>query len=350
VVDQEQKLARQRVLVVDDMPDNIEVLRGVLHKEYLLLAAINGAKALQIARSVQKPDIILLDVMMPEMDGYEVCRRLKADSRTAHIPVIFITGMGEVESETLALSLGAVDYITKPIIPAVVKARVKTHLALYDQNRELERLVQARTEELQRTRLRIIQDLGRAAEYKDNETGMHVIRMSNYARLLAKAAGMDERAVELVFNATPMHDVGKIGIPDSIMLKPGKLTDEEWVIMKTHPAIGAGIIGDPNDSDLLKMAVTVAMTHHEKWNGQGYPKGLSGEDIPIEGRITAVADVFDALTSVRPYKKAWSVDDAIDLMKREAGEHFDPELIPLFINILPEILKVKSTYADEEVV
>ena len=350
MVDQEQKLARQRVLVVDDMPDNIEVLRGVLHKEYLLLAAINGAKALQIARSVQKPDIILLDVMMPEMDGYEVCRRLKADSRTAHIPVIFITGMGEVESETLALSLGAVDYITKPIIPAVVKARVKTHLALYDQNRELERLVQARTEELQRTRLRIIQDLGRAAEYKDNETGMHVIRMSNYARLLAKAAGMDERAVELVFNATPMHDVGKIGIPDSIMLKPGKLTDEEWVIMKTHPAIGAGIIGDPNDSDLLKMAVTVAMTHHEKWNGQGYPKGLSGEDIPIEGRITAVADVFDALTSVRPYKKAWSVDDAIDLMKREAGEHFDPELIPLFINILPEILKVKSTYADEEVV
>lgn len=350
MVDQEQKLARQRVLVVDDMPDNIEVLRGVLHKEYLLLAAINGAKALQIARSVQKPDIILLDVMMPEMDGYEVCRRLKADSRTAHIPVIFITGMGEVESETLALSLGAVDYITKPIIPAVVKARVKTHLALYDQNRELERLVQARTEELQRTRLRIIQDLGRAAEYKDNETGMHVIRMSNYARLLAKAAGMDERAVELVFNATPMHDVGKIGIPDSIMLKPGKLTDEEWVIMKTHPAIGAGIIGDPNDSDLLKMAVTVAMTHHEKWNGQGYPKGLSGEDIPIEGRITAVADVFDALTSVRPYKKAWSVDDAIDLMKREAGGHFDPELIPLFINILPEILKVKSTYADEEVV
>jgi len=347
VVDQEQKLVRQRVLVVDDMPDNIEVLRGILHKEYLLLAAINGAKALQIARSAQKPDIILLDVMMPEMDGYEVCRRLKSDSRTAHIPVIFITGMGEAESETLALSLGAVDYITKPIIPAVVKARVKTHLALYDQSRELESLVQARTEELQRTRLQIIQDLGRAAEYKDNETGMHVIRMSNYARLLAKAAGLDERVVELVFNAAPMHDVGKIGIPDSIVLKPGPLNDEEWAIMKTHPAIGAGIIGDPNDSDLLEMAVTVAMTHHEKWNGQGYPKGLSGEDIPIEGRITAVADVFDALTSERPYKKPWSVEDAMDLLKREAGAHFDPLLIPLFEEILPEILKVKAKYADE---
>lgn len=347
---QKKKLSRQRILVVDDMPDNIEVLRGVLHKEYLLQAAINGVKALQIARSAQKPDIILLDVMMPGMDGYEVCRRLKSDSRTAHIPVIFITGMGKVESETLALSLGAVDYITKPIIPAVVKARVKTQLALYDQSRELEYLVQERTEELQSSRLQIIQDLGRAAEYKDNETGMHVLRMSNYARLIAKAAGMDEHAVNLVFNAAPMHDVGKIGIPDSVMLKPGPLNDEEWVIMKTHPVIGAEIIGDSNGSELLEVAVAVAMTHHEKWNGQGYPNGLSGENIPIEGRVVAVADVFDALTSERPYKKAWSVEDAVALMKREAGEHFDPFLINVFINILPEILEVKSTYDDEAVI
>ncbi len=344
---QEQKLSRQRILVVDDMPDNIEVLRGVLHKEYLLLAAINGPKALQIAQSVEKPDIILLDVMMPDMDGYEVCRRLKSDSRTAHIPVIFVTGMGEVESETLALELGAVDYITKPIIPALVKARIKTHLALYDQSRELERLVQERTEELKGSRLQIIQDLGRAAEYKDNETGMHVLRMSNYARLIAEAAGMGTHAVDLVFNAAPMHDVGKIGIPDSVMLKPGPLNDEEWAIMKTHPVIGAEIIGDPQGSELLEVAVSVAKTHHEKWNGQGYPNGLSGEDIPIEGRVVAIADVFDALTSERPYKKAWSVEESIELMKREAGMHFDPQLIPLFVDILPEILKVKAAYADE---
>lgn len=343
----EQKSSRQSILVVDDIPDNIEVLRGILHDDHLILAAINGAKALEIARSTQKPDMILLDVMMPKMDGYEVCRRLKSDSRTAHIPVIFVTGMGEVESEILALELGAVDYITKPIVPPVVKARVKTHLALYDQNRELEHLVQERTEELQRTRLQIIQDLGRAAEYKDNETGMHVMRMSNYARLLAKAVGMNDQAVELVFSAAPMHDVGKIGIPDNILLKPGKLNEEEWKIMKTHPAIGVEIIGEAGDSDLLNLAATVALTHHEKWNGQGYPKGLSGEDIPLEGRIVAIADVFDALTSERPYKKAWSVEDAKDLLQREAGKHFDPLLVPLFLDILPEILKVKATYADE---
>ena len=346
----EQKISKLRILVVDDVPDNIEVLRGVLHNDYLVLAAINGTKALEISRSRQMPDMILLDVMMPGIDGYEVCRRLKADSRTAHIPVIFVTGMGEAESEIKALELGAVDYITKPIIPTVVKARVKTHFALYDQNRELERQVQERTKELHRTRLQIIQDLGRAAEYKDNETGMHVMRMSNYTRLLAKATGMGENAVELVFNAAPMHDVGKIGIPDNILLKPGKLNEEEWAIMKTHPAIGAEIIGEAHDSDLLKLAATVAMTHHEKWNGTGYPKGLAGEEIPIEGRIVAVADVFDALTSERPYKKAWSVEDAINLIRREAGGHFDPLLIPLFEDILPEILKVKSTYADEEVV
>jgi len=344
--DSKYKISKQRILVVDDVPDNIEILRGVLHDDYLILAAKSGAKALEISRSNQKPDMILLDVMMPGMDGYEVCRRLKSDPRTAHIPVMFVTGMGEVESETLALEIGAVDYITKPIAPTVVRARVKTHLALFDLNHELERQVQERTEKLRRTRLQIIQGLGRASEYKDNETGMHVMRMSNYARLLAKAAGMHDQAVELVFHAAPMHDIGKIGIPDSILLKPSQLNEQEWKVMQTHPAIGVGIIGDTHDSELLNLASVVAMTHHEKWNGKGYPKGLAGEDIPIEGRIVAVADVFDALTSERPYKKAWSVEDAMDLLRRETGEHFDPQLIPLFEEILPEILKIKAKYAD----
>ncbi|MES9846245.1 MAG: response regulator, partial [Candidatus Sedimenticola sp. 6PFRAG5] len=224
----------QSILVVDDIPDNIEVLRGVLKPNYTVMAAINGEKALEIARSDSRPDMILLDVMMPGMDGYDVCRKLKEDPKTAGIPVIFITAKDEIENEELGFDLGAVDYITKPIRPRIVLSRVKTHIALYDQNRVLEYKVRERTALLNQTRLQIIQRLGRAAEYKDNETGMHIMRMSNYSRLLARAAGMDDTWVELLYNAAPMHDIGKIGIPDSILLKPGKLDAQEWETMKTH--------------------------------------------------------------------------------------------------------------------
>ncbi|MEH6578958.1 MAG: two-component system response regulator [Amphritea sp.] len=342
-----QQSSRQRILVVDDTPDNIEVLRGVLHKDYQITVAISGAKALELARSEHRPDMILLDVMMPEMDGYEVCRRLKRDPRTADIPVIFVTSKDEVDSEETGLEIGAVDYITKPIVPRIVQARVKTQLALYDQNRELDRLVKERTEKLHSATLQIIQDLGRAAEYKDNETGMHVMRMSNYARLLGQAAGLNDNAVELLFYAAPMHDIGKIGIPDSILLKPGKLDAQEWQVMKTHCAIGAEIIGDAGGSELLQLAGSVALTHHEKWNGQGYPSGLAGEEIPLVARIVAIADVFDALTSKRPYKQAWSVEDAMNHLKNEAGEHFDPHLVALFLDLRPELLKIKTRYADD---
>ena len=338
--------APQQILIVDDTPDNIDILGGILRSEYDIKVALNGDKALAIANNEPRPDMILLDVMMPGMDGYEVCRRLKADPSTSQIPVIFITAKSDARDEALGLSLGAVDYITKPISPPIVQARVKTHLALYDQNRELARQIKEHTEELSHTRLEIIRRLGRAAEYKDNETGLHVIRMSHYSRLIAQAYGGNPEWVELVFYAAPMHDIGKIGIPDQILLKKGKLNEEEWAIMKKHPEFGARIIG--NDySSLLKMSRIIALTHHEKWDGSGYPDGMAGEEIPLEGRIVAVADVFDALTSERPYKHAWSVEKAMQYIDNESGRHFDPLLVQLFHEVLDDAIDIKEKYADE---
>ena len=338
---------KQTILVVDDTPENIDVLNGVLRSEYKVKAALNGERALKIAFAEQKPDMILLDIMMPEMDGYEVCRQLKANPATSGVPVIFITAKDQEEDEKKGLELGAVDYIRKPINPSIVLARVHTHLALYDQNRELERRVKQRTVELDETRLVIIRRLGRAAEFKDNETGLHVIRMSHYTRLLAQAYGGNDAWVELIFNAAPMHDIGKIGIPDKILRKPGKLDAEEWEIMKTHTLMGAEIIGD-HPSPLLQLSSTIAVTHHEKWDGTGYPHGLAEEDIALEGRIVAIADVFDALTSHRPYKKEWPVEEALDLIDRESGRHFDPTLVHLLHEVLPEVLEIKKQHAEEQ--
>ncbi|MFT5236223.1 MAG: putative two-component system response regulator, partial [Shewanella sp.] len=232
------------VLVVDDTPENIDVLAGVLRDTYKVKVAKNGEIALRITRSPTPPDLILLDVMMDGIDGYEVCRQLKIDHSTRHIPIIFVTAKIAQEDEVRGLELGAVDYITKPISPAIVLSRVKTHLALYNQNRELDRKVMEKTQELSDNQLKVVQRLGRAAEYKDNETGMHVIRMSHYTYVLALAAGMSERDAEILRIAAPMHDVGKIGIPDSILQKQGKLDEDEWKIMLTHAEIGAQILGD----------------------------------------------------------------------------------------------------------
>lgn len=334
------------VLVVDDTPFNIDVLRGVLSSAYTLKVATNGEKALALANSHPQPELVLLDVMMPGMDGYEVCRRLKQQENTRNIPVVFVTSMSEVEDERKGFESGGVDYITKPVSPPLVQARVATHLRLYAHERHLTELVKARTLELEQTRLEIIRRLGRAAEFKDDETGQHVIRMSHYTRILAEAAGMAALDVDVLFNAAPMHDIGKIGIPEAILLKPGKLDDAEWMVMKKHPAIGAGIIGR-HQHPLLETARIVALTHHEKWDGNGYPRGLSGEQIPLTGRIVAIADVFDALTSERPYKKAWPVEEAVVFLQQQAGSHFDPRLVDLFINALPEVLKVRAMYADK---
>jgi len=339
---------KQTVLVVDDTPENIDVLSGVLRNRFKVKAALNGEKAIRIANADPKPVMILLDIMMPDMDGYEVCRRLKESPATAKIPIIFITAKNEDKDEKMGLELGAVDYITKPINPAIVLARVNTHLALYDQNMALEDKVKERTEELSDTRLKIIHRLGRAAEFKDNETGLHVIRMSHYARLIAEALEYDEGWAELIFNAAPMHDIGKIGIPDNILLKPGKLDENEWEVMRKHPEFGSEIIGE-DESEILRTSKVIALTHHEKWDGTGYPRQLKGEEIPIEGRIVAIADVFDALTTERPYKKAWTVEDAISLIDENSGTHFDPSLVLLFHEVLPSILDIKELYAESTV-
>lgn len=338
------KFQKQTVLVVDDSAENIIVFSGILSGEYRVKAAKSGIKALDIAIS-SIPDIILLDIMMPEMDGYEVCRRLKEDPRTRSIPVIFVSAMGEASDEARGFELGAVDYITKPVSRPIVLARVKNHLQLHDQNRSLEEKVRQRTAELDKSRLEIIRRLGRAAEYRDNETGMHVIRMSYYSCILARGLGMGDGEIDLLLNATPMHDIGKIGIPDSILLKPGRLNEQERRIMQKHPEIGAEIIG-VHDSPLLQLARTVALTHHEKWDGTGYPAGLEGENIPLPGRIVAIADVFDALTTQRPYKEAWPVEKAVELITSESGKHFDPELVLIFIENLSKILDVKIEHAE----
>ncbi len=336
---------KKTILIVDDTPENIDVLRGLLEADYKVKVALEGNRALKIANSSNPPDLILLDIMMPGLSGYDVCEQLKDNPLTRRIPVIFVTAMGEVDDESKGFALGAVDYMTKPVSPPIVHARVRTHLALYDQALQLEDTVQQRTKELNDTRMEIIRRLGRAAEYKDNETGMHVIRMSLYSKILARAAGLDEEQAELLLNAAPMHDVGKIGIADHILSKPGSLNDEEWAVMRKHPEFGAEIIGD-NASSILRMARIVALAHHEKWDGSGYPLGLAGEDIPLAARIVAIADVFDALTTVRPYKQAWSVDEAVADLQKEAGSHFDPQLVSKFVTVLPEILKVKASYVE----
>jgi len=324
--------SRRTLLVVDDEPTNLQVLRHTLQDDYRLLFAKDGHKALELAHT-DPPDLILLDIMMPGLSGYEACKALKRDPCVASIPVIFVTALAEGSNEQHGLEIGAVDYITKPFNPHIVRARVRTHLSL----------VQAA--EVRATRLQIVQCLGAAAEFKDNETGLHVIRMSHYARTLALAVGYSECAAEDLLHAAPMHDVGKIGVPDTILQKPGKLTEEEWRIMRQHTVIGARIIGD-HPTGLLRMAATIALSHHEKWDGSGYPNGLAGEDIPHVARVVAVADVFDALVSVRPYKPAWSVEEATALIRHERGRHFDPDLADAFLNSMPEILRIRERWSE----
>ncbi|KEF30924.1 Response regulator [Marinobacter nitratireducens] len=323
------------LLLVDDEPANLQVLRNILGDDYRLLFAKDGDRALELAHK-ESPDLILLDVMMPGKSGHAVCAALKADPTTRKIPVIFVTALADAENEARGFQLGAVDYVTKPISAPVVRARVKNHLSL------------VRVDELVESRLAVVQRLGRAAEYKDNETGLHVIRMSYFSRLIALEAGMSNAWADTLLNAAPMHDIGKIGIPDAVLQKPGKLNPEEWAVMQKHAEIGAEIIGE-DGSDLLQMAREVALHHHEKWDGSGYPKGLKGKDIPLSARIVALADVFDALTSERPYKKAWSIEQATDLLKEQSGQHFDPELVEAFFRSLPDILDVRERWQESQI-
>lgn len=325
---------RPKLLLVDDEPANLQVLRHVLQDDYRLLFARDGQKAVELART-EAPALILLDIMMPGMSGLDVCRVLKSQPATRQTPVIFVTALADTRDETEGFEAGAVDYIAKPVSPPVVRARVRTHLSL------------VRAEELRETRLQIVQRLGRAAEYKDNETGWHVVRMSHYSQLLALAAGWSAQEADDLLHAAPMHDIGKLGIPDAILQKPGPLDEAEWTVMRRHPAIGAEILGE-HTGGLLGMARRIALAHHEKWDGSGYPEGLAGDSIPIEARIVAIADVFDALTSIRPYKPAWPVEQAVEHLRAQAGRHFDPALVELFVSVLPKVVEVRERFLEEE--
>ena len=348
-------LSKSRVLVVDDVKANIDILVTALRNDYRVSVATNGPTALAQVKA-NPPDLILLDIVMPEMDGYEVCAELKADPVSQMIPVIFITAMNEIDDKSKGFELGAVDYVTKPFQVVEVKARVRTHLslknamqALANQNLLLDAKVRERTQTLRDTQLEIIFRLSRAAEYRDNETGVHIKRMSHFCRALAAALDWDEDRCDLFFHASPMHDIGKIGIPDSILLKPARLNPEEWTIMKTHTTIGAEILSG-HSSSLMQTARDIAVSHHEKWNGSGYPQGLSREAIPLTGRIAAVCDVFDALISERPYKKAWPLDDALREIRASGGTAFDPEIVDTFFRVLPDILNIIECFKDENLV
>ncbi|WP_210412484.1 HD domain-containing phosphohydrolase [Leptospira yasudae] len=319
---------RKKVMIVEDSPVDLAILKHYLEKDYDIIALQNPYHVVQSARS-KHPDLVLLDVVMSKIGGFEICKRLKSDPDTTDIPVIFISSTGDSSAETLGFDLGAVDFFHKPVSAPVFRARIKSHIEL------------SRMTEIKSSRLEIIRKLGVASEYRDNETGNHLLRMSRYCQVLAKSYGLDLEEVEDIYVAATMHDVGKIGIPDSILLKQEKLTPEEFKVIKTHPVIGANIIGE-HKSGVLKVARDICIGHHEKWDGSGYPYGLKGNEISLPARIASIADVFDALHTDRPYKKGWPIGQAVDYILSQAGISFDPELVILFQENLIEILKAKT--------
>lgn len=344
-----------RIIAIDDEPANLKLLQKILGTAgYENVVPVQDSReAVQVYQQA-RTDLILLDLNMPHVDGFGVLEQFKALHDPLLPPILVLTAQIGRDYLIKALSSGARDYVTKPFERMELLMRVRNlldaHLAhrfLHDQNALLESMVDARTEELQRTRLQVVRRLGRAAEYRDNETGLHTIRMSKYSAQLARSMGWSEEEAELLLHASPLHDLGKIGIPDSILLKPGKLDPAEWEIMKTHVNIGAEILGDA-DSDLLRLAANIALAHHEKWDGSGYPNGLAGKAIPLSARIVALADVFDALTTERPYKQAWPVDKAVAFIQEQAGQHFDPEVVEHFLRQLPALLEIREQYQEPQ--
>jgi len=348
-------IKKASVLVVDDELANLKLVEKIL--------AIGGydnvigtQEPTEVLGLYQQNDcdLIVLDLNMPKMDGYEVMEQLQTKCGDGLPPILVLTAQHMQSHRQRALDNGARDYVTKPFDANELLSRVSNLLEVQiankymrHQNEILEQKVKQRTQALNDTRLQIVNRLGRAVEYRDNETGLHIIRMSQISVILGKAIGLDEDACELLLNAAPMHDIGKIGIPDDILLKPGKLEKDEFTIMQKHAQIGADILSG-DESELISMAHDIALTHHEKWDGNGYPNGLVGEEIPLVGRITALADVFDALTSRRPYKEPWPVEKSVDLIKSESGKHFDPKLVDLFMEHLPSIIDIKEKYAEPD--
>jgi len=359
---------RPTILVVDDTPDNLAVLSSLLKDEYRVKVASSGEKALKVAAAANPPDLILLDIMMPGLDGYEVCQRLKLDPATRDIPVIFLTAKSDVDSERHGLELGAVDYISKPISPPIVLARVRTHLELKassdflrDQNEFLEHEVAKRTEEVMAIQDVTILAMASLAETRDLETGNHIRRTQFYIKALAEklrghprfAGQLDEYAIDMLFKSAPLHDIGKVGIPDRILLKPGRFVPEEFEIMKTHTTLGRDAIEHAEHSlgsrvEFLTMAKEIAFSHQEKWDGSGYPQNLAGDHIPLSARLMAVADVYDALISRRVYKAAMTHDAAVAIMVEGRGSHFDPDILDAFLEIQEEFRQIAFRHADSD--
>lgn len=340
-----------RILIVDDEPANLRLLQKMLGAHgFRNVLPVQDSREVLDHYHTSRPDLILLDINMPHLDGYQVMEQIKALQDPLQPPIVILTAQHGKDFLRRALLSGARDFITKPFDHTELIMRVNNLLdaqvgfrLLHDQKTWLEETVRKRTDELRSTRLEVVRRLGLAAEYRDEDTGAHVLRMSQCCAMLARESGWTEAESELILHASPMHDIGKIGIPDAILLKPGKLDPEEWRIMKQHTAIGARML-EGDDSRLMRMARDIALTHHEKWDGSGYPNGLAGEDIPMCGRIAAIADVFDALTSERPYKKAWSPEEAINMVRENSGKHFDPQLTELLDANLPEVLAIRRRY------
>lgn len=357
------------ILAVDDTPDNLSLISDLLKDDYHVRVANGGERAIKIVQSDNPPDLILLDIMMPNLDGYKVCEILKADKRTSHIPIIFLTAKTEIEDETKGFEIGAVDYITKPISPPILFARIKTHLSLKiiqdflrDQNAFLELEVKKRTEEIIAIQDVTIHAMASMAETRDNETGNHIRRTQYYVKILAEKLRLhprfesflnNDKTIEMLFKSAPLHDIGKVGIPDAILLKPGRLTVEEFDVMKTHTTLGREAIIQAEKNlgitvPFLQFAKEIAYSHQEKWDGSGYPEGLSGDDIPISARLMAVADVYDALVSRRVYKEPIPHDKALEIMLEGKGRHFDPDMTDAFLECQDEFRQIGEKYADTE--
>ncbi len=343
-------------------------MSDLLESDYTVKVAPGGARALKIAHAATPPDLILLDIMMPEMDGYEVCRELKADPQTRNIPVIFLTAKTETEDEEMGFRLGAVDYVTKPISPPIVLSRVKAHLALKsssdflrDKNAYLEQEVARRTEETRALQDATILMMASLAETRDNETGNHILRTQYYVKALAErlkthprfAAFLTEPIIEVLFKSAPLHDIGKVGIPDRILLKPGRFEPHEFEVMKTHTTLGRVAIEQAErrlgrSVPFLNFAKEIAYSHQEKWDGSGYPEGLAGDAIPISARLMAVADVYDALISRRVYKPAMPHEKAVAIITEGRGTHFDPDMVDAFLAIQEECRAIALKYTDSD--
>ncbi|MBM3341363.1 MAG: response regulator [Betaproteobacteria bacterium] len=351
--DLDARIHAARILVVDDNPDQLYLMELMLHKHHYRNVEVTADPTQVASAYAANPyDLILLDMEMPVMNGADVMRELKSHLKGEFLPVIVLTAHDGAQVRLQVLEAGARDYISKPFVEAEFAHRIRNHLEvrmLYKererQNEILELKVIERTEELRESQTEILRRLAKAGEFRDNDTGNHVTRVSHSCRALARAAGLDAHLTEMIYMASSLHDIGKIGVPDHILLKKGRLTDDEQVIMRQHVEFGVEMLGN-HPAPVLQVACSIAQNHHEKWDGTGYPEGLIGAAIPVEARIVAICDVFDALTSVRPYKVAWTVENAVAFLQENAGSHFDPNLVELFIKILPEIEDIRARFAD----